>query len=144
MENTIHDADAVTIGIRLGSLVKKPDFKQLFMFSAITWNRHAIHYNHQCARDEGFPDIVVQRALIGNFFAQLLDRWTGQRGGIVRLEWKVLHSAFLGDTLTCSGKVSGKSIKKGDTLIECDLEMVNQAADRIADGAGTVRWPSGS
>jgi len=130
----------VAVGTKLDKLVKKPDVKQLFMFSAITWNRHSIHYNRQCAREEGLPDVVVQRGLIGNFFAQLLDQWMQDRGDILRLEWKVVRSAIPGDTLTCSGVVRRKFSRRGDTLFECDLEMVNQEADAIAKGVGTVRF----
>jgi hydroxyacyl-ACP dehydratase HTD2-like protein with hotdog domain len=140
MENQMHDEDVLAVGTKLDKLVKKPDLKQLFMFSAITWNRHIIHYNRQSARDEGLPDIVVQRALIGNFLAQLLDQWMQHRGDILRLEWKVVRSAIPGDTLTCSGVVRRKYIRGSDTLIECDLEMVNQEADAIAKGVGTVRF----
>jgi hydroxyacyl-ACP dehydratase HTD2-like protein with hotdog domain len=140
MENQIHGTDVVAVGTKLDKLVKKPDVKQLFMFSAITWNRHAIHYNRQRAREEGLPDVVVQRGLIGNFFAQLLDQWMQDRGDILRLEWKVVRSAIPGDTLTCSGVVRRKFSRRGDTLFECDLEMVNQEADAIAKGVGTVRF----
>ena len=140
MENQIHGTDVVAVGTKLDKLVKKPDVKQLFMFSAITWNRHAIHYNRHRAREEGLPDVVVQRGLIGNFFAQLLDQWMQDRGDILRLEWKVVRSAIPGDTLTCSGVVRRKFSRRGDTLFECDLEMVNQEADAIAKGVGTVRF----
>ena len=138
MENRMQDEKAVAVGDKLGPLVKKPDVQQLFMFSAITWNRHAIHYSRQAARDEGLPDVVVQRALIGNFLAQLLDQWMQHRGEIQRLEWKVVRSAIPGDILTCSGAVKKIVVEKDHRLIECDLEMVNQAASTIAHGAGTV------
>lgn len=139
MEDQMHVADTVAVGTELGILVKKPDCQQLFMFSAITWNRHAIHYNRQSAIDEGLPDVVVQRALIGNFLAQLLDQWMQYRGEIQRLEWKVLRSAVPGDTLTCSGVVKKIFNEQDHRLIDCDLEMVNQEADAIANGVGTVR-----
>jgi hydroxyacyl-ACP dehydratase HTD2-like protein with hotdog domain len=139
MENRMQDKKIVAVGTKLGELVKKPDRRQLFMFSAITWNRHAIHYDRQSAREEGLPDVVVQRALIGNFFAQLLDQWLQDRGEIQRLGWKVVSSAIPGDILTCSGVVKKISIEKDHTLIECDLAMVNQDADAIATGVGTVQ-----
>jgi hydroxyacyl-ACP dehydratase HTD2-like protein with hotdog domain len=88
MENQMQDEHVVAVGTKLGELVKKPDRRQLFMFSAITWNRHAIHYDRQRAREEGLPDVVVQRALIGNFFAQLLDQWLQDRG-------EIQHSSYL-------------------------------------------------
>ena len=139
MINRMQDEKVVAVGTKLGELVKKPDRRQLFMFSAITWNRHAIHYDRQRAREEGLPDVVVQRALIGNFFAQLLDQWLQDRGEIQRLEWKVVHSAIPGDILTCSGVVKRIDVEKGTTLIECGLEIVNQEADAIATGVGTAR-----
>ena len=128
--------DGIDTSAPLGTLVKKPDLKQVFMFSAATWNRHAIHYSRESARREGLPDVVVQRALIGNFLAQFLEQWVLDQGEVERLEWKVVHSAIPGDTLTCSGKV--RSISAGER-IECDLEMVNQTGDVIARGSGTVR-----
>ena len=110
------------------------------MFSAITWNRHAIHYDRQSARAEGLPDVVVQRALVGNFFARLLERGTHQRADIRRLEWKVLRSAVPGDTLTCSGVVRRTYAERGADLIECDLLMVNQEGDTVAKGAATLQF----
>jgi hydroxyacyl-ACP dehydratase HTD2-like protein with hotdog domain len=139
MENQMQDEHVVAVGTKLGELVKKPDRRQLFMFSAITWNRHAIHYDRQRAREEGLPDVVVQRALIGNFFAQLLDQWLQDRGEIQRLEWKVVRSAIPGDILTCSGVVSRTDTQQRATLIECDLAMVNQETDTVASGVATLR-----
>ena len=135
----MNNEDVIEIGTKLRKLVKKPDFKQLFMFSAITWNRHAIHYNRKSARGEGLPDVVVQRALIGNFFAQFLGQWIKDRGDVQRLEWKVVRSAIPGDTLTCLGVVKKKVVDNDNKLIECDIEMVNQKDDTIAKGVGTVR-----
>jgi hydroxyacyl-ACP dehydratase HTD2-like protein with hotdog domain len=139
MEKQMTGGYLAGVGAELEPLVIQPDHQQLFMFSAITWNRHAIHYNRQCARDEGLPDVVVQRALIGNYFARLLERGTHHRAEILRLEWKVVRSAIPGDTLTCSGVVRRSDRQQAATLIECDLTMVNQQAETVANGVGTVR-----
>jgi hydroxyacyl-ACP dehydratase HTD2-like protein with hotdog domain len=139
MKKRMHDGQSWEVGTELEKLVIKPDCQQLFMFSAITWNRHAIHYNRESARDEGLPDVVVQRALIGNFFSRLLEQAMHHRAEIRRLEWKVVRSAVPGDTLTCSGVVRRTDSQHGATLIEYDLAMVNQEADTVAKGVGTVR-----
>ena len=136
----MHVEDSVAMGTKLGKFVKKPDLKQIFMFSAITWNRHAIHYSRERAISEGLPDVVVQRALIGNFLAQFLDQWIKDVGDVQRLEWKVVRSAIPGDTLTCTGVVKKEIIENNNKLIECDIEMVNQRAETIAKGVGTVRF----
>jgi len=135
MENRTDRTDKIKVGASLGTLVKSPDLKQVFMFSAITWNRHVIHYNRESARNEGLPDVVVQRALIGNFFAQFLEQWLQGRGEVERLEWKVIHSAIPGDRLTCSGVVQDIS---DAWQVVCQLKMVNQNGDVIANGSGTV------
>lgn len=81
-----------------------PTKTQLFMFSAITWNRHQIHFDKDQAQAEGFPDVAVQRGLIGNFFARAL--WSWKLGRISRLQWKVTQSAFPGRELRCEGRVT--------------------------------------
>ena len=139
MKKGMPEWELIEIGASLGELAKRPDIKQIFMFSAITWNRHVIHYNRESARNEGLPDIVVQRALIGNFFAQFLERWMEDKGDIMRLEWKVVHSAVPGDTLTCRGVVREKYAEEETRLIRCDLEVVNQNAETIAQGQAMLR-----
>lgn len=140
MKKQMHNGENWEVGTKFEKLVITPDYQQLFMFSAITWNRHAIHYNRLSARDEGLPDVVVQRALIGNFFARLLEREMRHRAEILRLEWKVVRSAIPGDTLTCSGVVKRTDTQQDFILIECDLILVNQEADTVASGVGTVRF----
>lgn len=139
MKKQLGRQDGWAVGTELEKLVIQPDCRQLFMFSAITWNRHAIHYDRASARAEGLPDVVVQRALVGNFFARLLERGTHQRADIRRLEWKVIRSAVPGDTLTCSGVVRRTYAERGADLIECDLLMVNQEGDTVAKGAATLQ-----
>ena len=136
MEKIKDIPEQIENGAPLGTLVKSPDVKQIFMFSAITWNRHAIHYSREIARSEGHSDVVVQRALIGNYLAQFLEQWAQERGEVERLEWKVIHSAMPGDELTCTGAVKQTT---DCCRVECDLQMVNQTGDVIAKGSGTVR-----
>jgi len=139
MEQQKRKQEGWMVGAELKKLVIRPDYQQIFMYSAITWNRHLIHYNRQKARAEGLPDVVVQRGLIGNYFAQLLESGLHHCADILRLEWRVIQSAVPGDTLTCSGVVRRIHEQKGDTRIEFDLSMVNQNDEVVARGAGTVQ-----
>ena len=72
--------DHVSVTAPIPELTVCPDYVQVFMFSAITWNRHHIHYSKDAALSEGLPDVVVQRALIGNFLARLITNWVGDSG----------------------------------------------------------------
>lgn len=98
-----------------------PTPMQLFMFSAITWNRHHIHYSADAAHAEGLPDVVVQRSLIGNFFARHVEAWLGGQGRIARLVWRVTGPAVPHQWLHCQGAV----------------QDLSEAADGSADG---LQW----
>ena len=125
-------------GTKIPELVKSPDYKQIFMFSAITWNRHEIHYNHQFAQKEGHKSVVVQRALFGNYLSQLLTDWIGQQGELTFLEWKVIRSAIPGDTLICQGEVSGSFMENGLLIIKCKVQIINQNSEIIVTGNSKI------
>lgn len=110
-------------------LVVTPTITQIFSFSAVTWNRHHIHYNKDAALAEGHKDVVVQRALLGNFLALLLTKWLGENGAVTKLSWKVLNSALPGKPLRCLGNASidGRTAR-------CELTIVNDLGDEIATG----------
>jgi hydroxyacyl-ACP dehydratase HTD2-like protein with hotdog domain len=127
-------------GYEIPELTKKPTYMQLFMFSAVTWNRHLIHYNTEFARNDGLPDVATHRALIGNFLAQLLSDWLGEAGKIIRVDWSVRQTAVPGDTLTCRGKVLQKCIEGTKKFAECEIWVENQKRDLIAPGKGEVMF----
>lgn len=132
--------DEIREGDEIPPLVKRPTYIQLFMFSAITWNRHLIHYNSEFARHDGLPDVATHRALIGNFLAQMLSDWLAQSGKITRVEWSVRSTAVPGDSLTCRGKVLQKRIEGADKLAECEIWVENQRGDLVAPGKGEVMF----
>ncbi|HEY9524608.1 MAG TPA: hypothetical protein VIR33_15320, partial [Thermopolyspora sp.] len=48
----------------------------LFRFSALTYNAHRIHYDHEYALREGYPDLVVH----GPLQALLMGEWIRRSG----------------------------------------------------------------
>jgi hydroxyacyl-ACP dehydratase HTD2-like protein with hotdog domain len=131
--------DEIEPGSPIAELVKRPDHKQVFMYSAITWNRHLIHYNSKQARDEGHKDVVVQRALLGSYLAQMITDWINENGMLRRLEWKVIQSAFPGDVLTCKGEVLKKAFTADEKKISCNVHIENQRKDIIVKGLAVIK-----
>jgi hydroxyacyl-ACP dehydratase HTD2-like protein with hotdog domain len=123
---------------QIPELVVCPDHKQVFMFSAVTWNRHHIHYSKDAAVKEGLPDIVVQRALIGNFLARLITDWVGDSAEIRKLAWKVVRSALPGERIFCRGKIKEKIDSEEEMYIICKLTVSDQNDELIATGEATV------
>jgi hydroxyacyl-ACP dehydratase HTD2-like protein with hotdog domain len=120
------------------SIVKKPNAMQLFMFSAVTWNRHLIHYNKDFAEHDGLPDVAVHRALLGSFLGQLLTNWLTQDGEVKLLEWSVRGSAFPEDEIVCKGKVKDKEIHDNEKIVLCDV-CIEKNGEVIVPGSATVK-----
>ena len=73
MSNNALCFEDVEVGMEIPPLVKRPGHVDLFLFSAITWNAHRIHYDAEFSRnDEKLPDVVVQRSLHGCYLAEML------------------------------------------------------------------------
>ena len=131
--------DDIEPGAPIDELVKKPDHIQVFMYSAITWNRHMIHYNSNQANAEGHKDVVVQRALLGSYLAQMITDWVNENGMLRRLEWKVFQSAFPGDVLTCRGEVVEIASTADEKKITCNVHIENQKKDIIVKGQAVIQ-----
>ena len=114
------------------------------MFSAVTWNRHKIHFDKDQAMAEGFPDVAVQRGLIGNYLARLVTSWAGQDGRLQRLHWKVTRSAFPEQELRCQGTITDVASLHEVTRVDCALRVLNPEFEQVATGDARVRFVSKS
>lgn len=129
----------IGVGYEIPSVTKMPSNIQLFMFSAITWNRHRIHYDADFARDhDKLSNILVQRPLLGCFLAQMLSGWLKENGKIKRLEWTARGPAFPGDKLTCQGMVVRKYRDGEEPIIECEVWIEKEGGETIVPGKAVV------
>lgn len=111
---------------------------QLFMFSAVTWNRHLIHYNQDFAQHDGLQNVAVHRALLGGFLTQMLTEWLGMSGQLVSLDWSVRGSATLNQPVTCRGVVVQKVADEGRYILRCDVEVLDHQDRQIVPGKAVV------
>ena len=76
--------DDVEPGDALPTLTVTVDERQLFFFSAATYNGHRIHYDKDWARTkEGYDDVIVQGPLQAALLARAVTDWIGGRGTLV-------------------------------------------------------------
>ncbi len=121
--------------------VVSPGHAQIFMFSAVTWNRHHIHYDKDAAVAEGLPDIVVQRSLIGNYFVRTLTNWLDRADCIKKLEWRMNSSALPGEALTFRGRVTDITGNVSSQKILCEIEASSEDNRIIARAKAEIRLP---
>jgi len=129
---------AAEVGAAIPELVREPTSTSLFAFSAATWNTHRIHYDAAYAREEGYPDMLVQSHLHACFLAQAVAAAFGPGARLVGLGWRNRAIAVPGDRLTVSGRVAEVREGEGGLELEVELEEHNQRGELCVSGRASV------
>ena len=134
--------DDVGVGIALPSLIKGPlTISDLVRFGAATNDYSEIHFDEAAARARGLPAPVVHGPLKSAFLAQMLTGWMGPEGTLRRLACQYRRMDVAGETLTCCGKVTGKSVRDGEGWIEVEVWTENGRGEITTRGTATVTLP---
>ena len=116
------------------------DNVQLFLYNAVLWNAHRIHYDLPYAVEvEGYPGLVVAGPLMGDWLTQTVLEWLGEDGELVSFEYSNRKAAYTGDTLRSGGKIVSSHPKTGD--VEIELFVLNDRDEVITPGRAMVRFP---
>ena len=131
----------VQTGDQLPALTVTVDERQLFFFSAATYNGHRIHYDKDWARDvEGYDNVIVQGPLQAALLARAITDWIGGRGRLVEYAVQNRAIAFVGEELTFGGVVTGKRLADGTGLV--DLDITGHRGDTVLmPGTATIALP---
>lgn len=124
------------------TMVKTPTRAQLFMYSAISWNVHRIHYDEAYAKTEDHPTVLVHGPLQGAFLGQYMTDWVSPGGTLKKISYSNRGPALPDEPYIVKGCVTGKRIENGQHLVDCDLRGENKAGEIAAVGSATVIVPS--
>lgn len=132
----------VVVGEEIEPLVVTVDERQLFFFSAATYNGHRIHYDLRWARDmEGHPNIVVSGSLQSALLAKAVTDWMGPEGRLLRISRRNLASAFPGEELRFVGRVVAKREVNREAIVDLDLHEEKSGGELLMPGSATVALP---
>ena len=131
----------VQTGDSLPTLTVTVDERQLFFFSAATYNGHRIHYDKDWARTvEGYDNVLIQGPLQAALLARAITDWIGARGRLVEYAVQNRATAFAGEELIFGGVVAGKRLSDKTALV--DLDIAGRRDDRVLmPGTATVALP---
>ncbi|MFQ3262070.1 hypothetical protein [Reinekea sp.] len=156
LKDKYHLALKVTDQMQTGTELPILNFEfsrtQIFMYSAVTWNRHRIHYDSKAAQEEGHPDVLVQRGLIGNIFSRYANE-VFVDNFITNISWKVISSVLPEQTLQCKGVITKITNTSSKEEVELDLTLhhhetlvctatLKARAEQVADTARPLAWNS--
>jgi 3-methylfumaryl-CoA hydratase len=132
------DLDTLTVGTELPGRDHRPDSIDLFLYNAALWNAHRIHYDQAYATGvEGYPGLVIQGPLLGDWLAQVVMEWLRDDGVLLELEYSNRRAAYLGETLRAGGRVS--EVDRTRSEVRLDLEVRNERGEVVTPGSARVR-----
>jgi acyl dehydratase len=100
------------------------------------------HLEAATGRDVGMGgayDIGPQRI---SWAQNMMTNWIGDHGLLHKLDVDVLKPNMVGDTLWWRGRVTGKSVREGVSLVHVEIDATNQSGVLSARGTAVVALPS--
>lgn len=128
---------SVSVGEALPERQFTPDNVQLFLYNAVLFNAHRIHFDAPYAKEvEGYPGLVIAGPMLGDWLNQCVEEWLGDDGRLVSIDYSNRQASYIGETLTTGGKVLAFDPTSGE--IELELFVRNEAGDVITPGTAVA------
>ena len=126
--------DSVKVGDSLPIITienaSRPDFVR---YAGASGDFVPLHYDQPFVEAAGIPTVFAQGMWTAGCLGRCLTDYAGA-GNVRRYRVRFSRQVWPGDTLTCGGKVTAKTEKDGEKLIEGDLEVINQKGDATVKG----------
>src|ERR1700728_5200125 len=130
--------DAVKVGDTIPAFViegvTRPDFVR---YAGASGDFVPLHYDQTFVEAAGISTVFAQGMWTAGCLSRCLTDYAGA-GQVRRFKVRFARQVWPGDTLTCRGKVTGKSEKNGEKGIEGEVEVVNQKGEATVKGAFAV------
>ena len=143
----------ISIGQDIPSLTKVATTLTLVKWAGAYGDYNPLHYENDFAVNfMKTGGIIVHGTLKRQWLIQMLTDWIGDEGWLKRIQtsfkamdyprrMKTLVEPEDGDTWQCKGKVTGKSEKDGQHIIECDIWLENSKGEITTSGTATLLLP---
>ena len=141
MSNQIFFEDIVE-GQEIPPLEKTVTTVNILMYLSTVWLIDRIHFDYPFATQRrGLPNVVAPGNMAGDYYAELLDRWVGEKGWLRKLAIQFRSFMVPGDILVCGGKITKKYVDDGKGYVELELWLKNQSNINCVPGKGVVELP---
>ncbi len=129
----------VAEGTEIVPLQKGPIlYEQLVKYACASKDHNPIHLDNEAAKAAGLKDGVIAHGMLSmGFLGQMMTDWIGE-GELKKLTVSFRGMVNLGDTLTCQGKVIKKYETDEDSLIECEIFILNQRGEKLTSGSAVA------
>ncbi len=132
----------VEVGQEIAPLIKDVNTVNIMMYCAAVWLIDRIHFDNPFSvKRRGLPDIVAPGNMAPDYYTQLLTAWAGEKGRLRKLAVQFRNFMVPGSTLTCGGRITGKTVEDGKGRVDLELWIKNQDGVLCVPGKGSVELP---
>ena len=110
---------------------------QLALYCGGSGDHNPIHVDIDFAKKFGFKDVFAHGMLSMAFLGRLVTSWVPQTQ-VRKLGTRFTSITWVGDTITVSGKVTGKREEGGQKLVDLEVKCTNQNGQDTLQGDATV------
>ncbi len=129
----------LSVGDSLPSRQHTPSNVSLFLYNAVIWNAHRIHYDEKYAIEvESHPGVVIDGPLQGDWLTQVVTNWLGDEGRLQTFEYSNRGASYVGDTLTSGGSI--QEIDLDASTVTLSLFIKDADGKVMTPGSATVRF----
>jgi peroxisomal enoyl-CoA hydratase 2 len=127
--------DQVKVGDQIPAFViegvTRPDFVR---YAGASGDFVPLHYDQTFVEAAGIPTVFAQGMFTAGLLSKALTDYAGI-GQVRKFKVRFATRVWPGDVITCRGKVTNKTEKNGERIIEGDLEVVNQKGEAAIKGS---------
>lgn len=127
--------DSIKVGDTIPKYVveglTRPDFVR---YAGASGDFVPLHYDQTFVEAAGIPTVFAQGMFTAGLLSKALTDYVGV-GSVRRFKVRFATRVWPGDVVTCSGKVTNKTEKNGEKIIEGDLEVLNQKGEAAIKGS---------
>ncbi len=112
----------------------------LALYCGASGDHNPIHVDTDFAKSAGMPDVFAHGMLSAAWLGRLITNWVPQ-SAIRSLDMRFAAITQVGETITCTGKVTEKFELAGKRLVRLQLSTTNQDGIVKLSGEALVAWP---
>ena len=100
-----------------------------------------LHYDQTFVESAGIPTVFAMGMLNAGILSRLVADYAGLEN-LRRYKVRFATRVWPGDSVTCQGKVTRKTVENGEKIIEGDVQALNQKGEVAIQGSFRAALPS--
>tara|TARA_A100001037_G_scaffold306870_1_gene357914 strand:+ start:39865 stop:40266 length:402 start_codon:yes stop_codon:yes gene_type:complete len=119
---------------KMPDFTKKPITKvQLVKYAGASGDFNPLHFDEEYAKTRGLKKLIAHGMLSMGFLSEYVESVFGV-GKIKKLQVNFKSMVFIGEEITCSGKINNLDTEEGREFALCSIEAKNSEGNIVTAG----------